>query len=273
MDNKNANQHAETAEVPRKHYVLDNDTPYLEPEEARWLWWMAHGNPPLATTTVGDATVVTRFNGIDNSSSPATNDSNGQPMLFETRLEGGDSHGLKRFSWNMEEALQRHARVVQRLEERAKKPKNAGKPGFLREPNLYSDPEFHRACQEAAAAASQWNKSNPTKNYLDRLRNDLTYECARETVMRGEKWHPSSVGYPTLIEFEKAKRLVEAFRAELDPLEHTGMLGKRANCAILDEYYQQPATLKPTRDRQFGENDRDYAARIAGYRRDGIKFV
>lgn len=99
-----------------KHYVLDNQQPYPEPQEERWIWWMKNDNPPLAVTEVGDVQIRTTFQGYD--FSPTASRNGDEPQLFLTRLVGGDSNGLEKYSATWTEAMDRHSRVVERLQER-----------------------------------------------------------------------------------------------------------------------------------------------------------
>lgn len=205
------------------HYVLDNREPYIEPEESRWLWWMQNDNPPLARAQIGQFTVETRFNGMDKSGlgEPV-------PLLFETVLSRPGTPNQSRYAATWQDALDRHDRVVNRIEERER----AKKPGRVKPslslPSVPTGPSYLTTCQTAADRAYRREK----------LLQDPQYVESRQLLRMIERGAVRGISRDN-VAIENARQLVKAFEEEADKLLHdvrgASIVGNNPAVVLLDE--------------------------------------
>lgn len=85
-------------------YILDeNSNPVLCTDLVEWGKWMQSADRHLADDTIGDVRVSTVFLGLDHDYS-----NNGEPILFETMIFGGEHDGYQKRYSTKEEALKGH---------------------------------------------------------------------------------------------------------------------------------------------------------------------
>lgn len=83
------------ASTPQDHYVLDKETPRLEPNLGRWMDWMAAHEKDCKieeTKVTDEITVVTQFLGLKAFEDP----SGGPPNVFQSTVIGGKPDGMMR---------------------------------------------------------------------------------------------------------------------------------------------------------------------------------
>ena len=93
------------------YYKLEGQTPVAVDSFTEWNLWMATAT--FAETTamyneLGDSIISTKFVGID--LNPGNN-SNSQPMIFETLVIGGSLDGKKNLYPTWDEAIQGHLKI------------------------------------------------------------------------------------------------------------------------------------------------------------------
>lgn len=89
------------------NYVLDGQTPKLEPDILTWGRWFESADRKIARDQRGDVIVSTVFLGMEHG-----RDEIGQPLLFETMIFGGEHDQDQRRCATWGEAEAQHAAMV-----------------------------------------------------------------------------------------------------------------------------------------------------------------
>lgn len=89
------------------HYIEINGQPIPEPNILVWARWFETANRIVAQTQVGEATVSTVFLGFDYNFW-----TQGQPLLYETLIFGGDMDGREKRYATRAQALAGHEAVL-----------------------------------------------------------------------------------------------------------------------------------------------------------------
>lgn len=95
----------------RRLFILDQkDRPVEVFDRAEWSRWMSGQDLTFRRTLLDESgvTVTTRFCGV---SAPPPRET----PLFVTRIAGGECSGECCWSWTLEEAMEEHERLVQKL--------------------------------------------------------------------------------------------------------------------------------------------------------------
>ncbi|MHC5768725.1 MAG: hypothetical protein ACYTXI_24500 [Nostoc sp.] len=94
--------------MPNHYYKLEGQTPVAVESFMEWSLWMMSGNTTVMVNELNDCIISTRFVGID--LNPGNN-SNSQPMIFETLVIGGSLDGKKNLYPTWDEAMQGHLKI------------------------------------------------------------------------------------------------------------------------------------------------------------------
>jgi hypothetical protein len=95
-------------------YILDADRrPVNVPNDETWFMWFGTYERHVAVTHVGVAIISTVFVGIDRSYGSAPH-----PLVFETRIFGGEHDGWEELSASWSEAELVHAEAIAMMEEK-----------------------------------------------------------------------------------------------------------------------------------------------------------
>lgn len=95
-----------------RNYILINDVPVLEPDFYQWSAWFKTADRGVARTSLIDGSVVCSiFLGMDASFAQMAP----TPLLYETRVFGGDKDGVKLYSVSQATAVKLHKKLVKAL--------------------------------------------------------------------------------------------------------------------------------------------------------------
>ncbi|MGH8760470.1 MAG: hypothetical protein ACREVW_13310 [Burkholderiales bacterium] len=95
----------------RRFYILNQKSQPVEvSDRTEWSRWMAGNDRVFRRTLLEESgiTVTTRFCGV---SEPPPR----ERLLFATRIAGGKCSGECYWSWTLDEAMEEHERLVQKL--------------------------------------------------------------------------------------------------------------------------------------------------------------
>jgi hypothetical protein len=91
-------------------YILNGQTPVLEPDLLTWAEWYETADTVVAQTQVGASAVSTIFLGLDYRFL-----GNGPPLIFETRVFTDGTGGEMRRCSTWLEAEKQHAEIVEEV--------------------------------------------------------------------------------------------------------------------------------------------------------------
>jgi hypothetical protein len=92
-------------------YVLDGKTPVPEPNLIKWGSWFESANRVVQQDTIEGVKISTVFLGVDHSWVE------GQPILFETMIFGGERDGETHRYHTWDEAEAGHQRILNEVKE------------------------------------------------------------------------------------------------------------------------------------------------------------